>query len=88
MPKLDFQINKPVDVSEENLSDVVNDIYDAINRLASSTDKFVSKSIPKDSETQGDSKIRVIDDQNAGEVKISVKVNGQTYLTSNLTKES
>jgi len=88
MAKLDFQINKPTEVSEDNLTDVVNDIYDAINRLAQSTDKFIAKSLPEDSEGTDNSKIRIVDDHNSGEVKISVKVGGQWYTTTSLEKEN
>ncbi len=87
MPKLDFQINKPVDVSEENLTDVVNDIYDCINRLASSTDKFITKSLPSNEPPSADDKFKIVDDQDAGEVKISVNVDGVWYTTSGLTRE-
>jgi|19_taG_2_1085344.scaffolds.fasta_scaffold214215_2 hypothetical protein len=82
---LDFKISKPAGVSPENLEKVVNDIYDAINNLASATNAEVSRS--KDSPTPAakpTQTTKIIDDE---DVKFAVKVDGSWYTTDALTKE-
>lgn len=85
--KIDFQINKPSEVDEENMTAVVDSIYDTINRLASATNKFVSKTLPSNEPSGVNDKLKIVDDHNTGEVKISVKVGGQWYTTTSLTRE-
>ena len=87
MPKLDFQINKPGTVDEENLTQVIDSIYDTINRLAEATNKFISKSSPAREPATSSDKLQIVDDQNTNDVKLSVSINGEWYSTTGLEKE-
>ena len=82
MPLNDFKLNKPVGVDKENLDKVINDVYDAINRLAKLTNSEVSK-LSKE-EPSANQKIQVADDE---DIKIKVQVGGEWYFTTALTKE-
>lgn len=86
MAKLNFNINKPVGVDSENLTKVVNDIYDAINRLAKATNSYVSQSTEEiPAPRSSASIIKVVEED---DVKIKVKVDGEWYYTAALDKEN
>ena len=88
MPKLDFSINKPVGVDTENLAKVVNDIYDAINRLAKATNSYVSQSTEEVPASKTSSPTQVIKVVEEDDVKIKVQVDGEWYYTVALEKET
>ena len=88
MPKLNFSINKPVGVDTENMTKVVNDIYDAINRLAKATNSFVSKSKEEESAAAATSRTQLIKVVEEDDVKIKVQVDGEWYYTVALEKEN
>lgn len=88
MAKLDFSINKPVGVDTENMAKVVNDIYDAINRLAKATNSYVSQSTEEVPATKSSSPTQVIKVVEEDDIKIKVQVDGEWYYSSALTKET
>jgi hypothetical protein len=84
----DFTLNKPVGVDLENMEKVVNDIYDAINRLSKATNSYVSQSkeeVPSPKTSSPTQVIKVVEED---DVKIKVQVDGEWYYTVALEKET
>ena len=78
------KLTKPTDVSESNLSTVVQNIHDKINELIGAVNSKQYKSVPRDNEGK-DNDMKVIDDQTDGKVKVGVKAKG-TWFTVETTE--
>ena len=77
------KINKPSDVSTENLTETVNSIYDKLNELIMAVNTS-AKSTPKSSGSSGN-QIKIIDDQSSGKVKLGIK-SGNVWYTIEATE--
>ena len=77
------KLAKPTDVSEDNLTQTIQSVYDKLNELIVAINTE-SKAVPKSSEGSG-SKIKIIDDQNDGVVKLGLK-SGNTWYTIDATE--
>ena len=71
------KLSKPSDVSEDNLTQTVQSIYDKINEIVVAVNTE-TKTVPKPSDSAG-STIKVIDDQSAGKVKLGLKSKNVWY---------
>ena len=72
------KLSKPTDVTEDNMSTVIQDIHDKINELVNSMNSNSDKSVPDSTEGK-DSDLKIIDDQGDGKVKIGVKTCGSWH---------
>ena len=79
------KLSKPTDVSQDNLTTVVQDIHDKINELINSVNAGSHKSVPSSTEGK-DSDMKIIDDQGDGKVKIGIKTGG-SWHTVDTTEE-
>ena len=79
-----FQLNKPSEVTDENINSIVNDIYDAINRLSNLVAQEPEKSSKPKPKPSGSTK--TIEDTADGSIKFGVNFNGEWYYTSALVK--
>tara|TARA_R100000808_G_C2114831_1_gene127817 strand:+ start:416 stop:667 length:252 start_codon:yes stop_codon:yes gene_type:complete len=75
------KLSKPTDISEDNMSTVIQDIHDKINELVVSLNTGSDKSVP-DSTKGKDNDIKIIDDQTDGNVKIGIKTGGTWYTVT------
>ena len=41
---MDFKIHKPAEVTDENISEIINDIYDSLNRISEYLTKLAKES--------------------------------------------
>ena len=79
------KLSKPTDVTEDNMSTVIQDIHDKINELVNSMNSNSDKSVPDSTEGK-DSDLKIIDDQGDGKVKIGIKTGG-SWHTVDTTEE-
>jgi len=79
------KLSKPSDVSEDNLTQTVQAIYDKLNEIVVSVNT-AAKSTPSSTEEKG-STIKIIDDQSDGVVKLGLK-SGNTWYTIDATEGS
>tara|TARA_Y100001963_G_C6466211_1_gene302440 strand:- start:89 stop:409 length:321 start_codon:yes stop_codon:yes gene_type:complete len=75
------KLSKPTDVSETNLSIVIQSIHDKINELVVSINTGEDKAVP-DSTRGKDNDIKIIDDHGDGKVKVGVKTGGQWHTVN------
>ena len=79
-----FQLNKPSEVTDDNISAIINDVYDAINRLSNLLAQEPEKSSKPKPKPSGSTK--TIEDPVDGAIKFGVNFNGEWYYTSALVK--
>ena len=72
------KLSKPTDISEDNMSTVIQDIHDKLNELITSVNTGGDKAVP-DSTKGKDNDIKIIDDQGDGKVKLGIKTGGAWY---------
>ena len=72
------KLSKPTDITDDNLTTVIQDIHDKLNELISSVNTDDSKAVPATTEGK-DSDLKIIDDQGDGVVKIGIKTGGSWY---------
>ena len=78
MPTSIAKLSKPTDITDDNLTTVIQDIHDKLNELINSLNTDDAKAVPATTEGNN-SDIKIIDDQGDGEVKIGIKTGGAWY---------
>ena len=78
------KLTKPTDVSDTNLTLVIQNIHDKLNEMIKAVNSNTAHAVPATTETNT---IKIIDDHSDGVVKLGLRVNN-TWYTIDSTEAS